>query len=144
MVRQSLATINEAAVRYILCLLFPRFVTKRLITTLSTDRCGHFQGLIFLSCYETANLYFSASVSFFGFQIPIYDPTPISCYTHWNYQCGTEVTLYTNSLFAPLVHALPSDRCAGELCSVPRAWQRPAQPNLRRQPGSERVTTLGQ
>jgi len=101
-IRQSLTTINEAAVRYIFCLLFPRFVTKRLVATLTTDRCGHFDGFIFLSCYETANLYFTASTSFFGFQIPIYEPTPVSCYTNWNYQCGTEVTLYTSNIFAPL------------------------------------------
>ncbi|MEO8052161.1 MAG: hypothetical protein ABI833_17260 [Acidobacteriota bacterium] len=101
--RQSLTTVNEAAIRYIFCLLFPGFITKRLIATLTTDRCGHFQGNIFLSCHETANLYFTASANFiFGIQIPIYEPAPVSCYTHWNYQCGTEVTLYTSSPFAPL------------------------------------------
>lgn len=105
--RQTLTTVNEAALRYILCLLFPLFVTKRLLGTLNTDRCGHFQGYVILSCYEAANLYFTASVSFFGISIPIYDPTPISCYTHWNYTCGTEVTLYTSSIFAPLCMPCP-------------------------------------
>src|SRR5581483_4721065 len=28
-------------------------------------------------------------------------PQPVACYTHWNYQCGTQVTLYTDSPFAP-------------------------------------------
>ncbi len=105
--RQSLSTIDEAAVRYIFCLLFPWFVTTRLLTTLTTDRCGRFSGIAFLSCYETANLYFDASVSFFGIPIQIYNPTPISCYTYWNYQCGSEVTLYTNSPLAPLCSPCP-------------------------------------
>ena len=105
--RQSLVTVNEAAVRYIFCLLFPWLITKRLIGTLSTDRCGQFQGFVFLSCYETPNLYFTASVSFLGIEFSIYNPTPISCYTHWNYQCGTEVTLYTSSFFAPLCAPCP-------------------------------------
>jgi hypothetical protein len=110
LVRQSLLTINENAARYLICLLFPRWVTKRLLTTLSTDRCGHFQGRVFLSCYEAANLYFSASVRILGFDIPIYEPAPVSCYTHWNYRCGDEVTLYTNSPLAPLcMPCLPVD-----------------------------------
>ncbi len=100
--RQELTAINPAALRYLICFLFPLLVTKRLIGTATTDRCGHFERLIFSSCFDTPDLYFTASVSFFGFPITIYAPTPISCYTHWNYQCGTEVTLYTNSIFAPL------------------------------------------
>jgi hypothetical protein len=105
--RQSLLTVNEAAIRYIFCLLFPWWITKRQIGTLTTDRCGNFQGYVFLSCNETPNLYFTASVSFLGIQFSIYDPTPVSCYTHWNYQCGTEVTLYTSSAFAPLCAPCP-------------------------------------
>jgi hypothetical protein len=107
-VRQSLLSISESALRYLICYLFPLLVTKRLVATLKTDRCGHFSGFIFLSCNETADLYFTASVKIiFGIEIPIYQPTPISCYTHWNYQCGTEVTLYTNSPFAPLCAPCP-------------------------------------
>ncbi len=105
--RQALLTINEAAIRYLLCILFPWLITKRLIATLSTDRCGHFQGLVLLSCFETPNLYFTSAISFYGFPIPIYEPTPVSCYTHWNYSCGTEVTLYTTSVLAPLCPPCP-------------------------------------
>jgi hypothetical protein len=100
--RQELTAVNPAALRYLICALFPLVVTKRLVGTAVTDRCGHFEALIFPGCYDTPDLYFTASVQFFGFSISIYAPTPVSCYTYWNYQCGTEVTLYTNSIFAPL------------------------------------------
>lgn len=90
-------------IRYWLCELIPLFVTKKLIATTTTDRCGNFEERIFLSCYASnPNLYFTASVPiFFGFPFYIYDPAPVACYTHWNYQCGTNVTLYTNSPLAP-------------------------------------------
>jgi hypothetical protein len=86
-----------------LCELIPRFITKTLVGTATTDRCGNFEYSIFLSCYSpNPNLYFTASVPFIlGSSISIYDPAPIACYTWWGYQCGTPVTLYTNSIFAP-------------------------------------------
>lgn len=86
-----------------LCELIPLFVTKTLVGTTTTDRCGNFEYIIFLSCFApNPNLYFTASVPFIlGSSITIYDPTPVACYTHWGYQCGTSVTLYTNSIFAP-------------------------------------------
>ena len=105
--RQQLTTISTTALQSLFCLLFPRFVTKTLITTTTTDRCGHFEALIVTGCNDTPDLYFTASVNFFGFSITIYDPTPISCYTHWNYRCGSEVTLYTSSVFAPLGQPCP-------------------------------------
>jgi hypothetical protein len=105
--RQALVTADESIVRSIICLLFPPWVFKRLIATTSTDRCGRFQTFVILSCYEVVNLYFTATVNFFGFPIYIYDPTPVGCFTWWNYQCGTDVTLYTNSIFAPLCTPCP-------------------------------------
>jgi hypothetical protein len=105
--RQNLLEFNEDWVRWLICLLFPRFVTKRLIATVTTDRCGNFNDFIFLGCRSSINLYFTASVNLLWFQIPIYDPTPVSCYTHWNYKCGSEVTLYTSSPFAPLCSPCP-------------------------------------
>ncbi len=98
---------NEEWVRWLICLLFPRFVTKRLIDTVTTDRCGNFKDLIFMGCRSSINLYFTASVNFFWFTIPIYDPTPVSCYTYWNYQCSSEVSLYTSSPFATLCSPCP-------------------------------------
>ena len=89
-------------IRYWLCELIPLFVTKTLIATTTTDRCGNFEERIFRSCYASnPNLYFTASLNFGFISFPIYDPTPVACYTYWNYQCGTNVTLYTNSIFAP-------------------------------------------
>jgi hypothetical protein len=90
-------------IRHWLCELIPLFGTKKLIATTTTDRCGNFEDIIFLSCYSSnPNLYFTASRKFiFGIEIPIYNPTPVACYTHWNYQCGTSVTLYTDSPWAP-------------------------------------------
>jgi hypothetical protein len=86
-----------------LCELIPLFITKTLVGTTTTDRCGNFEYFIFMSCYAgNPNLYFTASVPFiFGTSINIYDPAPVACYTHWGYQCGTSVTLYTDNIFAP-------------------------------------------
>jgi hypothetical protein len=99
--RQSLISYIPV-IRPWLCELIPLFVTKSLVATVTTDRCGHFEDLIFLGCCSpNPNLYFTASIDFFLFSIQIYGPAPIACYTYWNYQCGTEVTLYTDSIFAP-------------------------------------------
>jgi len=100
--RQTLVTIDASAARFLLCRLFPYLITKWQVGTLTTDRCGNFDGYVILGCNETANLYFTASTRFFIFDVSIYDPQPVRCYTHWGYQCGTEVTLYTTSPFAPL------------------------------------------
>jgi hypothetical protein len=105
--RQALTSVDESIIRFIICLLFPPLVFKRLIATTSTDRCGRFKTFVILSCYETVNLYFTATVNFFGFPIYIYDPTPVGCFTSWNYQCGADVTLYTDSVFAPLCTPCP-------------------------------------
>lgn len=89
-------------VRYWLCELIPLFVTKTLVATTTTDRCGRFEDFILLSCYApNPNLYFTASVNFIDISISIYAPTPVACYTYWGYQCGTDVTLYTDNIFAP-------------------------------------------
>ena len=100
--RQALIA-NEERFRPLLCLLFPRWVTTQFITEVQTDACGHFSAVIWRGC-RTLNLYFTAWQWFFGgfdpVPIRILAPTPISCYTWWDYQCGSEVTLYTTSLFA--------------------------------------------
>ena len=105
--RQSLVTVNSAALQHLFCALFPRFVTKRLIGTATTDRCGHFSRFVSRSCNDAVDLYFTASINVWGFAITIYQPTPVSCYTYWNYKCGTEVTLFTNSPFAPTCTPCP-------------------------------------
>ena len=90
-------------IRPLLCILYPHFVTKQLVGTAQTDECGHFQTFFFKGCNnpDTPDLYFKAKQRLFGFfDVYIYAPTPIACYTWWNYSCGTEVTLYTSSPWA--------------------------------------------
>ena len=85
-------------VRPLLCVLFPKLVWMQKIGTATTDECGHFEELLFLGCHggDKPDLYFKAKQKFLGiFDITIYAPKPVSCYTHWNYKCGTEVKLVT-------------------------------------------------
>jgi hypothetical protein len=75
-------------------------VTKSLVATATTDECGRFQTFFFRGCNnpDTPDLYFEAKQRVLPFPFPpfpIYAPTPVSCHTHWNYVCGSEVTLYT-------------------------------------------------
>lgn len=89
---------NAALVRPFLCLFHPFPVTMQRVATAVTDECGHFQTFFFRGCNnaDQPDLYFKATQRIFGFfPVTIYAPTPIACYTRWNYVCGTEVTLYT-------------------------------------------------
>jgi hypothetical protein len=100
--RQALiANVNLS--RLFICELIPLFVTKTLVATTTTDRCGNFEQVIFLSCQAPSpNLYFTASVRLvLGIELPIYRPLPVACHSYWRYRCGDKVTLYTNSPFAP-------------------------------------------
>ncbi|MGH8582510.1 MAG: hypothetical protein ACREWG_06895 [Gammaproteobacteria bacterium] len=94
---------NAKLIRPLFCLFYPHFVTKQLVATARTDECGHFQTLFYKGCNnpDTPDLYFKAKQKLFGFfDVYIYAPTPIACYTWWNYVCGTEVNLYTSSPWA--------------------------------------------
>jgi hypothetical protein len=94
--------LNPDITRMILCL-YPRWVTKTLIGTATTDTCGHFRYTFHRGCknHDQPDLYFRVlQPLFFGLRIPIYEPTPVSCYTHWDYVSGTEVTIYTTSPLA--------------------------------------------
>lgn len=85
-------------IRPIICLYFPHLLTKQRIATAETDDCGHFHTFFFRGCNnpDQPDLYFRATQRFFGlFDITIYAPTPVACHTHWDYDCGTEVTLIT-------------------------------------------------
>jgi hypothetical protein len=93
------ALLNHAVlVQPLLCLFHPA-VTTKLLTTATTDDCGRFHALFFRGCNnpDTPDLYFKAKQKVFPFfpPITIYAPTPVACFTRWNYQCGSEVTLYT-------------------------------------------------
>lgn len=91
-------------VRPIFCLYFPFAITKQLVATTTTDDCGHFSATFSMGCSrDVPDLYFIAKQRIFPFPFPpitIYEPKPVQCYTHWNYKCGTEVTLYTSHPFA--------------------------------------------
>jgi len=105
--RQALIA-NLEPIRFWLCGFIPLFVTKTLVATATTDRRGNFSERIFLSCFSPRpNLYFTVTTNFFFFPIYIYDPAPAACYTHWGYECGTSVTLYTDNYFAPCCAPCP-------------------------------------
>lgn len=92
---------NPDLVRPLLCRFFPP-VTRQLVATATTDECGHFRTWFSQGCSsDTPDLYFVAYRRWGWFRIPIYNPLPVTCHTHWNYKCGSEVTLYTTSPFAP-------------------------------------------
>ncbi|MEO8628789.1 MAG: hypothetical protein ABI612_11895 [Betaproteobacteria bacterium] len=100
--QQSL--INHAViVRPLLCYFYPQFVTMQKVGEATTDDCGHFHALFFQGCnnHDAPDLYFKAHQRIFGFlDVIISGPTPVACYTHWDYVCGSEVTLYTTSPYA--------------------------------------------
>lgn len=89
---------HPTLVQPILCFLFPP-VSIKLVATATTDECGRFQTFFFRGCNnpDIPDLYFKAKQKIFPFLPPltIYAPTPIPCFTHWNYKCGSEVTLRT-------------------------------------------------
>ena len=90
---------NANLVRPILCWLHPGLFTMRRIGTAYTDDCGHFRTYIFkgFANPDQPDLYFRATQRLFGFfTVTIYAPTPVPCYTWWDYVCGTEVSLYTS------------------------------------------------
>ncbi len=102
--RQALIS-RADLIRPLLCHFFPLFVTKQLVATATTDECGHFSTFFFRGCFnpDTPDLYFIAKQRILPPPFPpftIYAPTPVACYTYWNYVCGTEVTLYTSNPFA--------------------------------------------
>lgn len=88
--------------RFFLCRFYPFGLTMDLVVTATTDECGKFRAAFFRGCKnpDTPDLYFKAKQQFGPFTFTIYEPTPVSCYTRWNYTCGTEVNLYTSSVFA--------------------------------------------
>lgn len=94
--RQALLE-HAAIVRHILCLVPFGTIHMDLVATAKTDDCGKFKALFFRGCNnpDTPDLYFKVKQKIFKFFPPftIYAPTPISCHTYWNYQCGKEVTL---------------------------------------------------
>jgi len=101
---------NAVLIRPLLCLFYPRYVTMQRVATANTDECGHFQTFFFKGCHnhDTPDLYFKAKQKLFGWlDVYVYAPTPIACYTWWNYACGSEVNLYTSSPWAQTCSPCP-------------------------------------
>lgn len=97
-------------VRPILCRYFPWLVSKYRIAQATTDDCGRFQASFFRSCSSTdqPDLYFTATQKWLGFiNVTVYEPKPVPCFTYWNYQCGTEVRLYTSHPLAQTCSPCP-------------------------------------
>ncbi|MBV1931126.1 MAG: hypothetical protein KUG71_05360, partial [Porticoccaceae bacterium] len=94
---------NAFFIRPLLCHYYPHLLTMQRVATAQSDECGRFQTVFFKGCNnpDTPDLYFKARQKFFGwFDITIYAPTPVHCHTRWNYQCGSEVKLYTSHPWA--------------------------------------------
>jgi hypothetical protein len=54
------------------------------------------------------NLYFTASTTYYGTSVPVYDPRPVAFITYWDYQAGTEVTLLATDETSAVSVASPS------------------------------------
>ena len=79
-----------------LCYYFPYIVSMQKLTEATTDDCGKFTGVFYRGCNNTdkPDLYFKVKQQVPGKgEVTIYEKKPVSCYTYWNYRCGTEVTL---------------------------------------------------
>lgn len=104
----SLPQLRQVLVRYpdltrfLICRFFPAGIKKTLVATGTTDDCGRFQTYFLRGCFDpdTPDLYFKAKQYWGPFPVTILCPTPVQCYTHWNYECGSEVCLYTTSPWA--------------------------------------------
>jgi hypothetical protein len=85
---------TSTVVRLLLCLLYPAWIRKHMIGSAATDADGHFDALVFPSSQcANLNLYFTASATYRGASVPVYDPRPVATSTYWDYESGTEVEL---------------------------------------------------
>ncbi len=106
---QSELLANATLVRPLLCWLHPRLVTTRLIGTAVTDACGNFRRVIFKCCSsDQPDLYFKVRQRlFWGVDVTLHAPTPVSCHTWWDYPCGSEVTIYVRHPLAATCNPCP-------------------------------------
>ena len=69
------------------------YLKKEFIKCTTTDAFGYFETVINYSCSgDKPDLYFQACQCIGSFPHMVYDPG-VACHTHWNYQCGTELSL---------------------------------------------------
>jgi len=108
---------TSIAVRLLLCLLYPAWIRKHMIGSAATDAEGHFAAVVFPSsqCADL-NLYFTASTTYRGASVPVYDPRPVAHSTYWDYQSGTKVELLATGEQLPALAASPArDATSGPL-----------------------------
>lgn len=111
-----LSLVNHAEIiRPILCWIRPfPFVVKQLVATVQTDDCGEFHAFFFRGCHgeQKPDLYFIVKQQVFPLpwfpKTIIYAPTPVHCYTRWDYTCGTEVTIRVTHPLARTCPPCPS------------------------------------
>ncbi|MEA1934198.1 MAG: hypothetical protein U9N60_07195 [Thermodesulfobacteriota bacterium] len=92
--RQALIA-NATIVKNIACSLkwIFGYLKKDFIKCTTTDAFGYFETVIYYSCFgDKPDLYFQACQCIGGVPHMVYDPG-VACHTHWNYECGTELTL---------------------------------------------------
>jgi hypothetical protein len=98
-----------ASLRLLLCLLYPAWIRKHMLANAITDADGCFRAPVFPSSHcPDLNLYFTASTTYYGTSVPVYDPRPVASFTYWDYQAGTEVALLATDETSAVSAASPS------------------------------------
>ena len=118
-VREALVA-NVGLIIPYLCLwpIWWRFSCDELIVV-ETDNLGRFQALIpYLCAGDKPDLYFWVEYEINGSLETVYRP-PMPCYTYWNYDCGTEVTIRIKDQRVPGCGAEPDPSgCVVQLLSI--------------------------
>ena len=77
------------------------------IATVMTD-CDGFQTTIWYRCAgDKPDLYFWVEYPIAGVWTTVYNPKPICCYVHWDYECGKEVLLPVTDTRVPWCYPNP-------------------------------------
>jgi len=72
------------------------------IRVVETDAFGRFQTLYIYPCHgDKPDLYFWVEYQIGGVWQTVYRP-PIPCFTHWNYACGSEITIHISDERVPV------------------------------------------
>lgn len=100
---RSALLLNIDSLKYYLCL-WPwwwwRFRSDE-VAVVETDAFGRFEALLAHRCNgDQPDLYFWVEYPIGGVWQTVHRP-PIACWTHWNYACGSEVTIRVNDPRVP-------------------------------------------
>ncbi len=101
---------NLVLIRPYLCLwpwLWP-FLTCQEVAVVETDHQGRFDTTIWYLCFgDHPDLYFWVEYPIGGNWETVYHP-PMRCYTYWNYECGSHVTIRVTDPRVPWCDVPPS------------------------------------